>query len=69
MKLLLWALVGFDFCLFFVHSYVDCIQSGTLGLIQLCLGLVIIALSFVTKRRWALYVGILFMLAVPFIEH
>ena len=68
-QLLLRALVGFDFGLFFVHFYVNCDQSMTLGMIQLCLGLAIIALSFIAKRRWALYVGILFILAVPFFEH
>ena len=68
-QLLLRALVGFDFGLFFVHSYVNCNQSMTLGMIQLGLGIAIIALSFITKRRWALYVGILFILAVPFFEH
>lgn len=68
-QLLLHALVGVDFGLFFVHFYVDCDTSITLGMIQLGLGFAIVALSFITKRRWALYVGILFMLAVPFVEH
>ena len=68
-QLLLRALIGFDFGLFFVHSYVNCNQSITLGMIQLGMGLAIIALSFITKRWWALYVGIFSMLAVPFVEH
>ena len=68
-QLLLRALVVFDFGLFFVHFYVNCDQSMTLGIIQLCLGLAIIVLFFITKRRWALYVGILFVVAVPFFEH
>ncbi len=50
-----------------MHSHVDCNQSITLGTIQLGLGLAILALSFITKQRRALYVGILFMLA-PFLS-